>query len=219
MDLLRPSHYWTGHPVCLLDFILYVPQQSFRYKGTGLPGLNQYYGRINVLAQGHKTEMPVRHEPTALRSRVKHSTTELLRSLRGPPVLHQYHQGHKTVPPVRLQGTTSNTLYTTDLLHSSFKRSLKKMKINNCQETKFYILLNITDVTLKLKIHSRCCILYQYLKHSILFIETLVKDIKTISFRYLLTHQCLHICFCVQKTRLIETVLLNTNNIYVLFTK
>ena len=28
-------------------------QQSFSYKGTGLPGLNKYYARINVLAQGH----------------------------------------------------------------------------------------------------------------------------------------------------------------------
>ena len=32
---------------------------------------------INVLAQGHNTVMPVRLEPAAPRSEVKHSTTEL----------------------------------------------------------------------------------------------------------------------------------------------
>ena len=41
-------------------------QQSFSYKGTGLPGLNQYLARIYVLAQGHNTVTPVRLEPTAL---------------------------------------------------------------------------------------------------------------------------------------------------------
>ena len=47
----------------------------------GLSGLNQYYARINVLAQGHNTVMPVRLELAAPRSRVKHSTTEPLRSV------------------------------------------------------------------------------------------------------------------------------------------
>ena len=37
--------------------------------------------RINVLAQGHNTVMPVRLEPAAPLSRVKHSTTEPLCSL------------------------------------------------------------------------------------------------------------------------------------------
>ena len=46
----------------------------------GLPGLNQYQARINVLAQGHNAVTPMRLEPTAPRSRVKHSTTEPLRS-------------------------------------------------------------------------------------------------------------------------------------------
>ena len=36
----------------LFDLILYVPSTIFSYKGTGLPGLNQYSARINVLAQG-----------------------------------------------------------------------------------------------------------------------------------------------------------------------
>ena len=52
-------------------------QQSFSYKGTGLPGLNQYKARIKVLAQGHNAVTPVRLEPVASRSRVKLSTTEL----------------------------------------------------------------------------------------------------------------------------------------------
>ena len=56
-------------------------QQSFSYKGMGLPELNQYEARINVLAQGYNAVAPVRLEPVAPLSRVKHSTTESLRSL------------------------------------------------------------------------------------------------------------------------------------------
>ena len=47
----------------------------------GLPWLNQYKARINVLAQGHNTVRPVRLEATTPRSPVKLSTTEPLRSL------------------------------------------------------------------------------------------------------------------------------------------
>ena len=47
----------------MFDLILSSHQQSFRYKGTGLPGLNQYLAGINVLAQGHNTVTPVRLEP------------------------------------------------------------------------------------------------------------------------------------------------------------
>ena len=43
----------------------------------GLPGLNLDKARINVLAQGHNAVMPVRLEPAAPRSQVKHSTTAL----------------------------------------------------------------------------------------------------------------------------------------------
>ena len=42
--------------------------------------MNQYKARVNDLAQGHNTVTLVRLEPTAPRSRVKHSTTEPLRS-------------------------------------------------------------------------------------------------------------------------------------------
>ena len=66
--------------VCLIWF--FTPhQQSFSYKGTGLPGLNQYLARINVLAQGHNAVVPVRLVSATLRSRVKHSTTEPPHSL------------------------------------------------------------------------------------------------------------------------------------------
>ena len=58
-----------GVVVCL--FLFFTPhQQTFSYKGTGLPGLNQSWARINALAQGHNTVMPVRLEPAAPRSGV-----------------------------------------------------------------------------------------------------------------------------------------------------
>ena len=41
---------------------------SFSYIGTGLPGLNQYLARINVLAQENNAVMPLRLEPMAPRS-------------------------------------------------------------------------------------------------------------------------------------------------------
>ena len=40
----------------------------FSYVGTGLPGLNQYLARINVLAQGDNAVTPVRLELMAPRS-------------------------------------------------------------------------------------------------------------------------------------------------------
>ena len=49
-------------------------QQSFSFKGTGLPGLNQCCTIIKLglmcLAQGHNAETPVRLEPAAPRARV-----------------------------------------------------------------------------------------------------------------------------------------------------
>ena len=41
---------------------------SFSYIGTGLPWLNQYLVRINVLAEGYNAVMLVRLEPMAPRS-------------------------------------------------------------------------------------------------------------------------------------------------------
>ena len=43
------------------------------------------------LAQGHNAVTPVRLEPAALQSRVKHSTTEPLRSLDWGCVLQRWH--------------------------------------------------------------------------------------------------------------------------------
>ena len=48
---------------CLIWFFT-SHQQSFSYKGTGLPGLNQYLARINVLAQGTNTVTQVRLKPS-----------------------------------------------------------------------------------------------------------------------------------------------------------
>ena len=66
-------------------------QQSLSYVRTGLPGLNQYKARLPgltrtkqefmCLARGHNAVTPVRFEPAALLSQVKHSTTEPLCSL------------------------------------------------------------------------------------------------------------------------------------------
>ena len=48
---------------------------------------SSWVGPVLSLAQGHNAVMPVKLEPTALRSRVKHSTTEPLRSLYRLPSL------------------------------------------------------------------------------------------------------------------------------------
>ena len=73
--------YFLKYSPCF-DLIFTSHQQSFSYKGTGLLGLN--LARINVLAQGHNAVTPVRLEPAALLSQVKHSTTEPLHSLYSP---------------------------------------------------------------------------------------------------------------------------------------
>ena len=87
--LLRPSlHILTVNQYMhgiisltnvLFDLILYVPSTIFSVI-KGLPGLNQYLARINVLVQGHNTVTPVRLKPVAPLSRDKHSTTKPLRS-------------------------------------------------------------------------------------------------------------------------------------------
>ena len=71
--------------VCLIDLILYVPVNYFSTKSAMLRGV--FLGSTSTklglmcLAQGHNTVTLVRLEPATLRSRVKHSTTEPLRSL------------------------------------------------------------------------------------------------------------------------------------------
>ena len=56
-------------------------QQSFSYIGTGIPGLNQYYARINVSYSRTQHSDAGEARPAAPWSRVKHYTTEPLRSL------------------------------------------------------------------------------------------------------------------------------------------
>ena len=55
--------------------------QSFSYVGTGLPVLNQYKARINYLFQGHLGSDASEAQTRDPWCRVKHSTTEQLRSL------------------------------------------------------------------------------------------------------------------------------------------
>ena len=73
--LSRSANYCI---VCLFDFIFTSHQQSFSFIGTGLPGLTNTKLGLMCPAQGYDTVTPMRLEPAAPRSRVKHSTTELI---------------------------------------------------------------------------------------------------------------------------------------------
>ena len=83
---------------------LFTPNhQSFSHVGTGLPGLNQYLAWINLscsmsLAQGNNAVWPVRLEPAACRSLVKHSTTEPLRSQGRCSKPKQLRKSHTSLP-------------------------------------------------------------------------------------------------------------------------
>ena len=66
-----PNHAYNllNIHIVILYFTHQVPKKelkrrnssmSFSYVGTGLPGLNQYLARINVLAQGHNAVTLVR---------------------------------------------------------------------------------------------------------------------------------------------------------------
>ena len=61
---------------CLFDLILYVPSTIFQLNRDG-----SSWDKC-VLLNDHNAVMPVRLEPADPRSRVKHSTTEPLRSLK-----------------------------------------------------------------------------------------------------------------------------------------
>ena len=69
--------------VCLFDLILYVPSTIFQLNRDGSSWVEPVlsYDKC-VLLKNHNAVTPVRHEPAASRSRVKHSTTEPLSSLR-----------------------------------------------------------------------------------------------------------------------------------------
>ena len=66
---------------CLFDLILYVPSIIFQLNRDRSSWVEPVLSYICVLLKDHNAVMSVRLEPTASWSRVKHSTTEPLRSL------------------------------------------------------------------------------------------------------------------------------------------
>ena len=67
--------------VCLFDLSLYVPSTIFQLYRDGSSWVEQVLSWDKcVLLKDHNALTPVRLEPAALRSRVKHSTTEPPRS-------------------------------------------------------------------------------------------------------------------------------------------
>ena len=68
--------------VCLFDLILYVPSTIFQLNSDGSSWVEPVLSWDKcVLLKDHNTVTPVRLKPATPRSRVKHSTTEPLRSL------------------------------------------------------------------------------------------------------------------------------------------
>ena len=65
----------------ILFYSLHPSQQSFSYIGMVLPGLNQYLARINVSCSRTQRSDTGEARTRGLQSRVKHPTTEPLRSL------------------------------------------------------------------------------------------------------------------------------------------
>ena len=71
-----------SHVVCLFDLILYVPSTIVQLNRDGSSWVEPVLSWDKcVLLEDHSAVTPVRLEPAASRSRVKHSTTEPLRSL------------------------------------------------------------------------------------------------------------------------------------------
>ena len=67
---------------CLFDLILYVPSTIFQLNRDGSSWVEPVLRKDKcVLLKDHNAVTPVRLEPAAPRPRVKHSTTEPLRSL------------------------------------------------------------------------------------------------------------------------------------------
>ena len=66
----------------LFDLILYVPLTILQLNRDGSSWVEPLLSKVKcVLIKDHNAVTPVRLEPAASRSRVKHSTTEPLRSL------------------------------------------------------------------------------------------------------------------------------------------
>ena len=73
--------YYAEFNVCLFDLILYVPSTIFQLNRDGSSWVEPVliYDKC-VLLKDHNAVTAVRQEPVASLSRVKHSTTEPLRS-------------------------------------------------------------------------------------------------------------------------------------------
>ena len=73
--------YMRGGCFVLFDLILYAPSTIFQLNRDGSSWVEPALSQDKcVLLKDHSAVTPVRLEPAALRSRVKHSTTEPLRS-------------------------------------------------------------------------------------------------------------------------------------------
>ena len=78
--------------VCLFDLILYVPSKIFQLNRNGSSWVEPVLSKDKcVLLKDHNAVIPVRLEPAALRSRVKHSTTEPLGSRQNDDCRPQYY--------------------------------------------------------------------------------------------------------------------------------
>ena len=82
--LVKMPHCWKSHVTAnLFDLILYVQSTIFQLNRDGSSWVEPVLSKDKcVLLKDHNAVTPVRLEPTASRSRVKHSSTEPLRSLR-----------------------------------------------------------------------------------------------------------------------------------------
>ena len=84
---------YEGLFVCLFDLILYVPSTIFHLNRDGSSWVEPVLSWDDcVLLKDHNAVTPVRLKPAAPLSRVKHSTTEPLRSLfmKGPLDISTY---------------------------------------------------------------------------------------------------------------------------------
>ena len=81
MNVKLLTEHHLEYLACLFDLIFCVPVTNLSVtSGRVFLGLTSTKLRSMSLAQGHNAVMPVRLEPAALWSRVKHSTTEPLLS-------------------------------------------------------------------------------------------------------------------------------------------
>ena len=97
----------------LFDLIPYVPSTIFQLNREGYSWVELVLSKDKcVLLKDHNAVMLVRLEPVASLSRVKHSTTEPLRShmsewvFLGLTRIKCLAKGHNAVPPARLKHTT-----------------------------------------------------------------------------------------------------------------